>query len=70
MSRSLHFKFTSVQSNDNSVDVLIGRLEIQFAADDGKFVVLELFQGLFDVGVENDTGRVNHARTQEPNSPS
>lgn len=52
---------------DSSIDVLISRLEIQFAADDGKFVVLELFQGLFDVGVENDTGRINHARTKEPN---
>ena len=46
--------------------VLVSRLQVQFAADHSKLVVLELFQGLFDVRIKHDTRSIDHTRPKEP----
>ncbi len=41
-------------------------MEIEFFADDGELVVLDLLKGLLLVKVEDDTGGINHAWAKEP----
>lgn len=54
------------QGRKRKADVLVGRLEVELVADDGELVVLELFEGLFLVDVEDDAGGVDHTRAKEP----
>lgn len=48
------------------IDVPVSRLEVKLAAYNSEFVILELLKSLLGVGVEDDTGSVDHTWAKEP----
>ena len=50
----------------SNIEEAIIRLEIEFLADDGQFVVLELLKAFFLLDIQNNTGGIDHAMTKEP----
>lgn len=49
-----------------NIEKLLTWLEVDFLADDGKFVVLELFESLLLVGIRNNTRSIDHTWAEEP----
>lgn len=50
----------------SNIEHFLALLELNLFADNGQLVILKLLESLLLVGVGNDTGSVDHARTKEP----
>lgn len=50
----------------SNVEQAIVGLEVEFLANHGQLIVLELLKGFLLFDVQNDTGGIDHAGTKEP----
>lgn len=50
----------------SDIEQAIVGLEVEFLANDGQLVILELLEALFFFDIQNDARGINHARTKEP----